>query len=105
MSKYNGKTLNIEIFGESHSDFIGAKVYGLPRFNYDRGAVEAFMKRRRPKSDISTARRENDDMTIVYAPDGAIEMRIKNGDVKSGDYADLHGKPRPSHADYAAYLK
>ena len=28
-----------------------------------------------------------------------------NKNVKSGDYNALYGKPRPSHADYAAYLK
>ena len=35
MAIFNGKKLNIEIYGESHAEKIGVKVKGLPKFNYD----------------------------------------------------------------------
>lgn len=34
-----------------------------------------------------------------------VKALIKNNDVKRSDYDNLYGKPRPSHSDYAAYLK
>ncbi|MFQ7079569.1 MAG: chorismate synthase, partial [Christensenellaceae bacterium] len=36
---------------------------------------------------------------------GEAVAEIANTNVKSGDYAELYGKPRPSHADYVSYVK
>ena len=104
MSEYNGKILNIDIFGGSHESFIGAKVCGLPKFDYDLNELKRFLSRRSPRSDISTRRKEPDEPIIEFTDDGMI-VAIKNEDVKKSDYDNLYGKPRPSHADYCAYLK
>ena len=105
MSNYKGKNLNIEIFGNSHSDLIGAKVYGLPEFDYDYEKLGRFMLRRKPRSDVSTSRKETDELTIEKLDDGATKITVKNADVKKSDYDNLYAKPRPSHADYCAYIK
>ena len=105
MSKYKGKNLNIEIFGTSHGDFIGAKVYGLPEYDYDFDKLGRFMVRRKPKTYASTSRSEADGLITEKHADGAMSITIKNTDVKRDDYDNLYGKPRPSHADYCAFLK
>ena len=105
MSNYKGKNLNIEIFGGSHDDHIGAKVYGLPKFDYNYEKLGRFMLRRKPKSDASTSRKESDELLIEKLDDGATKITIKNTDVKRSDYDKLYGKPRPSHADYCTYIK
>ena len=104
MSTFNGKILNIRIFGGSHDDFIGAEIYGLPETETDLTSLEEFCARRKPRGEFSTTRREEDKIDLALI-DGGLRIVIKNGDVKSSDYSDLYGKPRPSHADYAAYLK
>lgn len=53
-----------------------------------------------PDKTKNSARRESFFLT---GEEGKIVFYNKN--VKSGDYNALYGKPRPSHADYAAYLK
>ncbi len=104
MSIFNGKALTVEIFGSSHDKFIGAKVKGLPKFKYDTVALQAFLDRRKPQLDVSTARKEPDIPAISVSGD-ELTVIFENRDVVSSDYADLYGKPRPSHADYSAYLK
>ena len=40
-----------------------------------------------------------------YTCGGSVAAIIRNTDTRSGDYASLEGKPRPSHADYPAMVK
>lgn len=111
MSIFKGEKLNIEIFGESHSERIGAKVSGFPKMEIDFENLEKFLSRRRPNlENYSTKRREKDKpifskLTDNGAIDGDFTVEIENKDVKSSDYDDLYAKPRPSHADYTRYLK
>ncbi len=107
MAIFNGKNLNIEIYGESHAEEIGVKVKGLPKFNYDLTKLKDFLDRRKPsKSVFSTSRKEEDSPVISIDNNlGVLTAEIKNTNKKSGDYANLYGKPRPSHADYSSFLK
>jgi len=105
MSTYSGKKLKIDIFGGSHESFIGAKICGLPQFDIDESELQMFLERRKPKSGLSTARAENDVPGIERAAQNEIVITIENSNVKKGDYSALYAEPRPSHADYAAYLK
>ena len=104
MSTFKGKNISIEIFGGSHEKFIGAKIFGLPDFDYDYTKLGEFMLRRKPKSELSTSRSEADEISLRHEG-GALVVTIENKDVKKADYDDLYGKPRPSHADYAEYVK
>lgn len=100
------------IFGESHGPAIGVTLEGVPAgLELDMEAVQTELDRRRPGRDpLSTARDEADVPQILSgvfqgrttgAPLTAV---IWNSDQHSGDYAALRYTPRPSHADYAAYM-
>ncbi len=111
MPKWTGKKLSVEIYGESHSERIGVIASGMPTFKFDEEKLFEFMARRKASGGVfSTARRESDAPIFTKGVDngligGDFEAIIENKDVKSGDYSSLYGKPRPSHADYCAYLK
>lgn len=110
MSTFNGKNICVEIFGESHSDTIGVKAKGFPAFKFDLEKLNKFLARRKASGQVySTARVESDAPVFYDAQDGQIDGSftavIYNTNKKSQDYAELIGKPRPSHADYAWYSK
>ncbi len=100
------------IFGESHGSEIGVVLTGVPAgIALDWGFILSEMARRAPgQSALSTARKEADTPEVVSgvfegkttgAPLCAI---IQNTDTRSRDYEELRRKPRPSHADYAAFV-
>ena len=110
MSKFNGKNVSIEIYGESHSQKIGVKVKGYPSFKFDSQKLQNFLARRKAGCDIfSTSRIEPDTPVFSGVDDGNINGEfsadIYNVNKKSSDYNNLIGKPRPSHADYVTFIK
>ena len=113
MSSEFGKLLRVSVFGQSHGKAIGVNIDGLPAGEaIDIEELYAFMSRRMPgKNALSTSRSEKDipiflsgvrDGVTCGSPLCAI---IENSDQHSSDYAELVDKPRPSHADYTAYVK
>ena len=113
MSCSFGTNIKITIFGQSHSPAIGVVIDGIPAgIKLDQDKIYKFMQRRAPgNSDISTPRKEEDFPNIVSgvvdnitcgAPICAI---VENRNVKSGDYDKFKEIPRPSHADFSAYVK
>ncbi len=107
-----GSSITLTLFGESHGTAIGAVLDGLcPGMTVDEAFIANQLSRRRPSSPLDTARREKDAFQIVSGVINAkttgtpVCILIPNADQHSGDYAALHGKARPSHADYAAYCK
>ena len=108
-----GENIKVTIFGQSHSEAIGAVIEGLPSgFEIDFDKVRKFMARRAPgKNRLSTMRKEKDEFEILSGiVDGktcgsALCMMIKNSDAKSSDYSNLKLVPRPGHADFTAYMK
>lgn len=113
MSSEFGRTLRVGVFGQSHGAAIGVTVDGLPAGErIDLAELQAFLDRRKPgKSLLSTARKEADapeflsglhDGVTCGSPLCAV---IYNSDQHSSDYAELADKPRPSHADYTAWVK
>ena len=124
MSSTYGNNLRISIFGQSHSEAIGVVIDGIPageRFDMDE--VQRFMTRRAPGGrSFSTERKEADVPQIqsgllpeqdgsenepaYYVSCGApVCALIKNSDTRSKDYGNLLDLPRPSHADYPAFVK
>ena len=113
MSSNIGQNLKISIFGQSHSEAIGVVIDGLPSgecINMDE--IIEFMQRRAPgKNSLSTSRKEADTPEILSglkngktcgAPLCAV---IRNTNTRSSDYDNLIDIPRPSHADYPAFVK
>ena len=110
MSTFDGKKLKITVYGESHSAVIGVRVQGMPAFTFDKAELNAFLDRRKAKNAVySTSRTEADEPIFLGVNncrvDGEFSAEIANNNVIGGDYENLKGKPRPSHADYAAYKK
>ena len=113
MSSEFGRTLRVGVFGQSHGAAIGVSIDGLPAGErIDLAELQAFLDRRKPgKSPLSTARKEADapeflsglrDGVTCGSPLCAV---IYNSNQHSSDYAELADKPRPSHADYTAWVK
>ncbi len=110
MAIFKGKNLSVEIYGESHGEKIGAIVKGAPKFAFNQDKLNAFLSRRKANlSAYSTPRKEPDEPIFKNAINneinGEFEVEILNVNTKSGDYNNLYAKPRPSHADYAWFLK
>lgn len=113
MSNSFGEKFKITVFGQSHSEAIGIVIDGIPAgIRLDTEKILGFMARRAPgKNAYSTTRKEADFPEIVSgvvdnitcgAPICAI---IRNNNQNSKDYSKLKTLPRPSHADFAAYMK
>ncbi len=108
-----GEKIRLSVFGESHGPAIGAIVEGLPAgHKIDTDFMLAQMSRRAPGKDkTATARRESDTPEILSGvQDGVttgapLALIIRNSDTISKNYDNLKIKPRPSHADYAAFVK
>ncbi len=107
-----GNSLQITLGGESHGEALFAVLDGLrPGTVIDEGYIASRLSLRRPSGNISTPRKEADDFRIIS---GVYEGRatgtplcivIPNTAKKSGDYEETRYTPRPSHADYSAFLK
>lgn len=113
MSSIFGNSIKISVFGQSHSDSIGVVIDGIPAGEiFDPDEVREFCKRRAPSNNpLGTPRRESDEFEVLSgvangkfcgAPFAA---RIKNTDVRPGDYSEFSNMPRPGHADYTANVK
>lgn len=102
--KWKGDKIAFEVYGTSHAPEIGVKATGLPALQLESGALSRFMDRRRAKGESYSTKRFEADIPEITSKEGNFSAVIKNTNVRSGDYAELYGIPRPSHADYAAYL-
>jgi chorismate synthase len=101
------------VFGESHGPCVGVVLEEVPAgLALDMDFIRAMLARRAPgNGPTATARREADEPRILSgvldgvttgAPLCAV---IDNSDTHSSDYSELADKPRPSHSDYAAWVK
>lgn len=108
-----GNAVRLTIFGESHGPAIGAVLEGLPAgHKIDLDLMLSQIARRAPGRDRSTTSRKEADLPEILSgvlngvTTGApLALMIRNTNTKSGDYDNLKVNPRPSHSDYAAYVK
>jgi len=112
MSSNFGDNFTVSLFGTSHGSEIGVIAKGLPEnLEVNLEYIAEFCARRSPKNQWSTSRREPDTPIIVSGVENGktngeeLKVIIKNTDVKSSDYDNIELKPRPSHADYPAFVK
>lgn len=112
MKNVLGDNLTLTLFGESHSEYIGATLDGLtPGIKIDEDYIKRFLSLRRPCCKMDTPRVEEDEYKIIsgmfngYSTGAPLTIIIPNKNVNSDAYTDLETKARPSHADYAAYCK
>lgn len=113
MSSTFGTALKLMIFGQSHASAIGMCMDGFPvGFAPDLDVLQRFLARRAPGQGAHTTPRKEADRpeflsglakgVTCGAPICAI---IRNTDIRSKDYVNQLGVPRPSHADYTAFCK
>ena len=109
-----GEKIKITVFGQSHAPAIGVTVDGLPAgVSIDEEKLYKFMLRRAPgTANTSTARKETDKPVIVSGLNAKgltcgspLTALIYNSDAHSKDYSELFMRPRPSHADYPAWIR
>ena len=113
MSSRFGTALKVQIFGQSHAPAIGVCVDGFPvGFSPDFDALDAFLARRAPgQGAYATARKEADKPEFLsglvdgHTCGAPITAVIRNTDTRSKDYGNIAEMPRPSHADYPAWVK
>ena len=105
-----GNSITVTLFGESHGPAIGVVLDGLaPGIDVNEEVMADFLSKRRPSSDLDTARREEDHFQILSGvfhgktTGTPLAIVIPNEDTQSKDYT--YGPARPSHADYAAFCK
>lgn len=103
--KWKGDKISFDVYGTSHAPEIGVRATGMPLLEPNAEELMRFMDRRRAKDESFSTHRMEDDIPEITEREGLFYAVIKNTNVRSGDYADLYGIPRPSHADYVAYLK
>ena len=113
MSSTFGKNIKISVWGESHAAAIGVVIDGLSAGQkIDIPALENFMQRRAPGRDkFSTPRKEADKVEFLSGVvngetcGSPLTAIIYNTNTRSGDYDNIKDIPRPSHADYPAYVR
>ena len=101
------------IFGESHGPAIGVVLEGGPAgLELDLEQVQKELDRRTPgQGPTTTARKESDLVEVLSGvfegkTTGApLAMVIRNSDQHSKDYESIRYTPRPSHGDYAGFIK
>lgn len=113
MSSTFGSALRVTVFGQSHAPAIGMCMDGFPAgFAPDFDALNAFLARRAPgQGPHATARKEKDAPEFLCGFSGGktcgapIAAIICNTDAHGKDYVNLNDVPRPSHADWTAFVK
>ncbi len=113
MTSFFGKKVQIKIVGESHAERMSGEITGIPAgIKIDEAYIASQMARRAPGQDpTATSRKEPDKVEFVsgiingVTNGEKIEIVIKNTNTRSGDYDNLKFTPRPSHADYPAFVK
>ena len=113
MSSQIGKKIKVTVFGESHGPAIGMVMDNPPAgIKLDFDYILSQNKRRAPGNDnTATPRKEADIPEFLsgvkngVTTGAPIAVSIPNTNTKSGDYNNLLTSPRPSHADYAAFVR
>ena len=108
-----GKLFTITSFGESHGRCVGIIIDGCPAgLPITEEDIQREVDTRKPGVGIAATTRVEEDKVEILAgifnrtTTGApICLLLWNKDVDSSDYEKMRFLPRPSHADYTAFIK
>lgn len=107
-----GNSLVFDLYGESHAEYIGGFIEGLPAgITIDPDIIRGELALRKPSEGIGTKRIEPDIVEFLSGiengkTDGKkIHFRIRNTNTDSSKYAAFSRTPRPGHADLPALAK
>lgn len=107
-----GKNFRVQIFGQSHGEYVGLVIDGCPPgIDISPEDFTPDIERRKPGAKGTTPRKEADIPEIVSGvfngKSCGVPMTIlfKNGNIRSADYEKQRAVPRPGHADFVASKK
>lgn len=107
-----GSSIVFTLYGESHSEYIGGILEGIPKdLAIDMDLLNRDLALRKPSAGIGTPRTERDEVEFLSGiSDGKttgekIHYRIKNTNTDSSKYDVFNRTPRPGHADLPALAK
>lgn len=108
-----GKYFTLTSFGESHGSAVGGIIDGAPAgLILSVNEIQDELNRRRPGfSDVSSTRREEDQLELLsglfqgITTGMPIGFLVRNQDFRSEEYEDIKTLYRPSHADYSWQMK
>lgn len=107
-----GKIFRVEIFGQSHGEYVGVVLDGCPPgITISPEDFKEDIDRRKPGAKGTTPRKEDDIPEIISGvfngkSSGApLTILFKNSNTRSGDYEKQRAVPRPGHADFVAHKK
>lgn len=107
-----GRNLRFQIFGQSHGEFVGITIDGVPPgIDIRPEDFHDDLERRKPGARGTTPRKEDDVPRIVSGvfngkSSGApMTILFANQNTRSTDYEKQRAFPRPGHADFVAFKK
>ena len=107
-----GRLYRVNIFGESHGEYVGVIIDGCPAgISLGIEDFSADLQRRKAGAKGTTPRKEDDAPEIVSGvfnnktTGSPITILFKNSNTRSGDYEKQRSVPRPGHADFVASKK
>ena len=107
-----GDSIIYTLYGESHSEYIGGYLEGIPKgMTISIDQINRDLALRKPSDGIGTPRKEPDEVEFITGiSDGKatgekIHYRIKNTNTDSSKYDQFNRTPRPGHADLSALMK
>jgi len=110
MSSIIGNNIKLSMFGESHSEYIGITIHGLPAgIKINHQLIDEMLELRRPDGVLTTARIEKDEYQIIsgyfndHTTGAPLTILVPNKNTNSKDYS--FDVVRPSSSDYPAFVK
>ena len=107
-----GKNFRVQIFGQSHGDYVGCTIDGCPAgIPLTINDFLPDLERRKPGAKGTTPRKEDDLPEIIsgvfndHSSGAPITILFKNSNTRSADYEKRREVPRPGHADFVANKK
>ena len=107
-----GRKFRVSIFGESHGEYIGVVMDGVPAgLELSEQDFTNDILRRKSGAKGTTPRIEDDMPVIVsgvyegHTTGAPLTVMFRNGNTRSTDYSLFEAMPRPGHADLTAALK
>lgn len=107
-----GRIFRVSVFGESHGEYVGTVIDGVPSgIELSPEDFKEDIARRAPGATGTTARKEADEPVFLsgvyegHTTGAPLTIAFRNADARPADYEQFKDMPRPGHADFSAAAK
>ena len=107
-----GTVFRVTLFGESHGNYLGVTLDGVPAgIQIDSTDFDVDLERRKPGAKGTTPRKESDKPIFAsgvfngFSTGAPLTILFQNENTRSTDYDTTRVIPRPGHADFVASQK